>query len=481
MRIVQSATLLLPLCFMSNKAEEPTLFHPELRPAAFACGIDFMKFDDRITPKATCSWLRKFYACSASEHEHFSPDEFSLIIDSAASLSITNNKNDFAGPIKTVLDTTINGIASGLSIEGYGKVIYTILDDDDAPFQITLDDVLYVPKCPVRLLCPQQVAAASGNQHRFFTLYGDNVIMNYDGHRKTIQYHSVNNLPMLTTAPGFNNYDAFCTFIDNNDVNNDKVIDDNFSLFTTLQAYKNTTSTKVESNTAKRRRILKGKRAIHTGTQISDTDNNLSKLQEEFLFLHCERNHVNFCLMQDWAKRGIIAKKFAKCEPPRCKACLFAKAQRRAAGKSQIDARTCDKPGAGVSVDEMDGGAPGLMPTSRGKPTKRCYKYCSIWVDHFSRFVYGHMQEEKSTKQAIEGKNAFEQFSRKFDVNIRHIHADNGVFANASFIQDCDTKHQTHSFSGVGAHWMNAISERYIGVISTMARTLLLHAKSILV
>jgi len=41
-----------------------------------------------------------------------------------------------------------------------------------------------------------------------------------------------------------------------------------------------------------------------------------------------------------------------------------------------------------------------------------------------------------------------------------------------------DESNQTHSFCGVGSHWQNGMVEHYIGVISTHARTMLLHAMS---
>ena len=36
---------------------------------------------------------------------------------------------------------------------------------------------------------------------------------------------------------------------------------------------------------------------------------------------------------------------------------------------------------------------------------------------------------------------------------IKHIHSDNGVFTAYVFNDDCIEKHQSQSFSGVGAHY----------------------------
>jgi len=108
-----------------------------------------------------------------------------------------------------------------------------------------------------------------------------------------------------------------------------------------------------------------------------------------------------------------------------------------------------------------------------------------LWVDHFSRFLFGHLQEDKGAKAALESKINFEKFAKQYGHfakqyghTIRHIHSDNGVFRSKAFIDAMDESNQTHSFCGVGAHWQNGMVERYIGVISTHARTMLLHVMS---
>ena len=46
-------------------------------------------------------------------------------------------------------------IASGLEVLGTGTVEYRVKEDSANDVIIRISDVLYVPQCPVRLICPQ--------------------------------------------------------------------------------------------------------------------------------------------------------------------------------------------------------------------------------------------------------------------------------------------------------------------------------------
>lgn len=126
----------------------------------------------------------------------------------------------------------------------------------------------------------------------------------------------------------------------------------------------------------------------------------------------------------------------------------------------------------------MEAGHPGLLATTKGKPSNQRYKHCALWIDHYSCFIHPQFQEAKGNKETLCGKALLEQFAAKCDVKIEHIHADNGIFASADFIAACVENTQTNSFCGVGAHWQKGIAERCIGAITSMARAFLLHAQS---
>ncbi|MFN9955072.1 MAG: hypothetical protein ACK55I_18395, partial [bacterium] len=68
-----------------------------------------------------------------------------------------------------------------------------------------------------------------------------------------------------------------------------------------------------------------------------------------------------------------------------------------------------------------------------------------------------------------------EALAREESVTVKKYHTDNGIFASAAFKEDCNSKKQKLTFSGVGAHHQNGVAERSIRTISSMARSNLLH------
>ena len=86
------------------------------------------------------------------------------------------------------------------------------------------------------------------------------------------------------------------------------------------------------------------------------------------------------------------------------------------------------------------------------------------------------MHESKAAAELIKSKVEFEAFAGKFNVKIRSIRADNGVYSASIFRIACDAQHQKLSFCAVGLHQQNGKAERTIGVIQTTSRSLLIDA-----
>jgi hypothetical protein len=106
------------------------------------------------------------------------------------------------------------------------------------------------------------------------------------------------------------------------------------------------------------------------------------------------------------------------------------------------------------------------------------YKYCNIWVDHHSCYIFPTFHKTKHASKLIQSKKDFQCFAAKYNVKIRRIRADNGVYSAAPFQLSCEQENQDLFFCAVGGHWQNGVAERHIGVITQTARTLLLHACS---
>jgi hypothetical protein len=120
-------------------------------------------------------------------------------------------------------------------------------------------------------------------------------------------------------------------------------------------------------------------------------------------------------MINTWIKRGLLPvdPSVASCPDPICAACQMGKVHRKPhASSTHTIADRCTFPGEGVSADQLEAGCPGRIPTSKGLPTHKRYKYCNIWVDHFSRFVYPTFHETKATSEMIASKQDFQRFAR---------------------------------------------------------------------
>ena len=83
-----------------------------------------------------------------STYSHF-------IIDPGASLTITNCATDFLKPPTLVKHMSLQGIASGLHMEGLGTATYSFWADNQSIQQVILNQCIIMPsKLPVSVTLP---------------------------------------------------------------------------------------------------------------------------------------------------------------------------------------------------------------------------------------------------------------------------------------------------------------------------------------
>ncbi|MFN9981848.1 MAG: hypothetical protein ACK53Y_18125, partial [bacterium] len=131
-------------------------------------------------------------------------------------------------------------------------------------------------------------------------------------------------------------------------------------------------------------------------------------------------------------RRGLLPvdPSVASCPDPICAACQFGKAHRKSHERTtNAIAGPCTAPGQGVSADQLEAGCPGRIPTTKGLPTLKRYKYCNLWIDHYSRFVYPTFHDSKHASELVASKREFQAYAARFQVTIRKIRADNGVYS----------------------------------------------------
>ena len=101
-----------------------------------------------------------------------------------------------------------------------------------------------------------------------------------------------------------------------------------------------------------------------------------------------------------------------------------------------------------------------MIAQLKGIPTTKRYKATTVFVDHYSRLSYVHLQKTTNADETMEAKEAFERFAYAHGITIMHYHADNGRFANNKFREAVTLRHQTLSFCGVNAYFQNGVAER---------------------
>jgi hypothetical protein len=403
-------------------------------------------FHDPSVPEPTPTHCKQLVlllaAFQATYHDSphpITPDQVPIIIDSGASVSMSPHLGDFINPPHPVQPAEIKGIASGLQIRGIGNISYTFTNDAGKLQTLILHDCLYVPQCPVRLLCPRQIGIETDVPGDGFNSLHPHPILTAHGQTTTLRYDPISKLPVLYTSPGIKSYPTYLA-----------------GLSSTA-----TTSTDISS-------------------RIIDPYGNLSKSQRHKLFLHEKSNHEGFTNLNKWINSGYflhVPPSLADEPDPICTACAFAKARRQthSAHVGHI-AKGHTGPGQGVSSDGMEAGVPGCPFTTKGLPSTKRLRYVSFWVDHYSKYVYATFYETKASHELLYSKADFEAFSSQYNIKIQAIRADYGVYAAKCFRDSCMKNQQQLSFCAAGAHWQNGIVERFIGTLTEKARTILLHA-----
>jgi len=322
-------------------------------------------------PSEEASALRKeivAYLVDSASQALFTVEHKCFIIDTGASVTITNCASDYAVPPRKVHPTHLQGIASGLLVQGIGTATYHFRDDKGAEICLELNNVLFVPDYSVRLLCPRHIAENTGRLSDGFNSLRDVGILTIHDNTITIPYQTTTGLPVVYTIPA-----APTCYIASN----------------------------VEL----------------PPTPLVGISANLSPSQRTKLILHEQCNHVNFETINRWICKGVlpIDKSVANSKDPICAACQFGKANKRA-HKADVGSITAKHttPGQGVSVDLLEAGIPGRLPTTRGLPSPKWYRYVTLWVDHYSRYLYPTFHETKGLNAALASKREFEARVRSF-------------------------------------------------------------------
>ena len=237
---------------------------------------------------------------------------------------------------------------------------------------------------------------------------------------------------------------------------------------------------------------------------LQEANNNLKATQKELLRWHWKFGHLNLARTQAILKSGAcssnsmlkaVANLYLKDLRPLCSSCLFGKGKRQQSKLAKVASTAATPrdpttkvekvlskdatiPGKKVSMDHFIVSTPGRLFSSRGRDSPdRSYKGGVIFVDHASGFVFVSPVVNFTAGEALQAKQEFEAEMATMGVTIVNYHSDNGVFTSSQFQDELAKMGQDLTLSGVGAHHQNAVAEQAIGMVVSMTRTMMLHAK----
>ena len=184
------------------------------------------------------------------------------------------------------------------------------------------------------------------------------------------------------------------------------------------------------------------------------------------------------------AEVGLLSKNMAKSPIPKCAGCMFTAMTKnpcRSKGNNtggHVERITkITRPRQCVFVNVLESSQVGFIAHMKGRPTKKRYRYETVFVDHFLDLKYIHCMSKITSEETLYTKKSFERHADVFNVRVEHYHCDNGQFAENVFIQHCKEMGQGITYCGVNAHFQNGSGEKDTRDLQTMAQKMIIHEK----
>jgi hypothetical protein len=122
------------------------------------------------------------------------------IIDSGASCCVTPYIEDFIHQPTPMQNTTLKGIAGGLTSLDRVTIHFKIRQENKDNIVLVIDNVIYAPDFPIRLISPQQLhrqSKAKGHDNSCFTTEETTATLYHGGDTFTCAYHTKTKIPTL--------------------------------------------------------------------------------------------------------------------------------------------------------------------------------------------------------------------------------------------------------------------------------------------
>jgi hypothetical protein len=452
-------------------------------------------------------------SAASIEHSHaFDSDSFPIAVDNCSSRSLTNSRKDFKpGTIKPC-NIAVMGISGAVKCTMKGTVSWTLEDDQGLAHDFEVEDTPLCTSLPHRLFSPQHWAQQIEGKSRFRLLgrdrpscstNADETKLSWGKGRftKTIRLDKGRNVAVMMTKSGIKKYSSFAAevaplepqvncFVDSGapqcSFAADDISEDNESSVDESRQDTESTSSgePSDANTEGAEDLPPEPMDFEAPADMrgvsTEGEAPLMKELDEMYRLHVRCGHLSFSKIRAMARRGEVSSRLKDCASPICAACQFGKATKKPWRTKAKNRRTLQKvsaPGDCVSVDQIESRAVGFVAQLKGILTRGRYTVVTVFVDHYSRLGYVHLQKDSSSLETLKAKRAFELFCRDNGVKIKHYHADNGRFVDNAWKESLLQENQSITYCGVNAHFQNGIAERRIRDLKEQGRTMILHAQ----
>jgi GAG-pre-integrase domain len=440
----------------------------------------------------------------------FDSDSFQMKIDNCASKCITNNLSDFQ-TLPDPVSLNITGVGGNILCTHIGTVNWTIEDDQGMQHAFIIPGTNYAPQAPHHLLSPQHWSQTANDHHpttngTWCATYSDHIILHWSQCKfmRTIPLDRSTNTATLYSAAGLTAATALCNqlihfspaayahLIPTEELDTHEQAICNEDTFPELQ---NGSPLELHNTSTKLLPSLDNSETLQSPpsewlnmnfmdetSPLKDQqmESQTTSTQDLWTHWHQRLGHLSKVRMKTMAIEGRIPKQLATCEIPLCPSCIAGKSIRkpwRFKGKPLKITTSVTSPGQWVHVDQLESPTPGFIGQIKSPNlTNHRYHVTTIFVDAYTDFTFIWNQTSTNAEQTIAAKQAFERFASSNNVLIRHYHADNGRFAEPTFVNNINCKGQTISFSGVGAHHQNGVAERRIRDLQDSARAMMIHA-----
>ena len=172
---------------------------------------------------------------------------------------------------------------------------------------------------------------------------------------------------------------------------------------------------------------------------VEDEEVTFNDDQQQLLHWHHRLGHMPFARLKEAAEVGIIPRRLRNVSPPKCTACLYAKATKKPwrtkAPPSGMEIPSVNAPGAVVSVDQLESSTPGFIGQLKGWLTTQRYHCATVFVDHYSDLTFVYLQRSTCADETLDAKEAFERYAYQHGVKIMHNNTDNGRFNEIAWIE----------------------------------------------